>query len=228
MHSKLLCFQYHFFWGERYLLALYMSIANIDWWLQCFVFQFPACSMRYNVFQSAYQYFPWHVLEGLSIQSLFQCLCEQWIIFTLMPRHLFICTKSLTILGTLLKCFGLSCMGHKCLRFELFKIDENFAFCDIQAEKLTLGWDLDVQSKILICLIQSFQLLNGQFWSPWFDDSDDFQQFNIQFQPASSNHSEYAIFNSDPPNPIIPIIEYSIPIHLIWSFWLLNIQFQST
>jgi hypothetical protein len=45
----------------------------------------------------------------------------------------------LTILGTLLKCFGLPCMGHKCLRYELFKMDENLLFCDIPAEKLTLG-----------------------------------------------------------------------------------------
>jgi hypothetical protein len=29
-------------------------------------------------------------------------------------------------------------MGHKCLRFDLFKIDENLAFCDIPAGKLTL------------------------------------------------------------------------------------------
>jgi hypothetical protein len=42
----------------------------------------------------------------------------------------------LTILGALLKCFGLPCMGCKCLRSELFKMDENLAFCDILAEKL--------------------------------------------------------------------------------------------
>jgi hypothetical protein len=29
--------------------------------------------------------------------------------------------------------------GHKCLRSELFKMDENLVFCDIPAEKLTLG-----------------------------------------------------------------------------------------
>jgi hypothetical protein len=45
----------------------------------------------------------------------------------------------LTILGTLLKFFGLPCMGHKCLRSDLFKIDEDLACCDIPAEKLTLG-----------------------------------------------------------------------------------------
>jgi hypothetical protein len=45
----------------------------------------------------------------------------------------------LTILGTLLKYFGLPCMGHKCLKSELFKIDETPTFCDIPAEKLTLG-----------------------------------------------------------------------------------------
>jgi hypothetical protein len=44
-----------------------------------------------------------------------------------------------TILGTLLKCFGLPCMGHKCLTYELFKMEENVAFCDIPAEKLTVG-----------------------------------------------------------------------------------------
>jgi hypothetical protein len=32
-----------------------------------------------------------------------------------------------------------ACMGHKCLRSKLFKIDEKIAFCDIPAEKLTLG-----------------------------------------------------------------------------------------
>jgi hypothetical protein len=35
--------------------------------------------------------------------------------------------------------FGLPYMGHKCLRSELFKIDENLAVCDIPAEKLTPG-----------------------------------------------------------------------------------------
>jgi hypothetical protein len=44
-----------------------------------------------------------------------------------------------TILDALLKCFGLPWMGHKCLRSELFKMDENLAFCDIPTEKLTLG-----------------------------------------------------------------------------------------
>jgi len=96
--------------------------------------------------------------------------------------------NTLAILGTLLKCIGLPCMGHKCLRSGLFKIDENLALCNIPTKKVTLGWDLDVLSKdtwqqlwlnsflpiikysILICLnpiqvIQSFQLLNIQFWS---------------------------------------------------------------
>jgi hypothetical protein len=50
-------------------------------------------------------------------------------VFVLMP----------TILDTLSKCFGLLYMGHKCLRSELFRMDENLAFCDIPAEKLTLG-----------------------------------------------------------------------------------------
>jgi len=77
-----------------------------------------------------------------------------------------------TILGTLLKCIGLPCMGHQCLRSRLFKIDENLALCDIPTKKVTLGWDLHVLSKdiwpqlwlnsflpiikysILICLIQ--------------------------------------------------------------------------
>jgi len=45
----------------------------------------------------------------------------------------------LNILGTFEKCFGLPCMGHKCLRSELFKMEENLAFCDIPAEKLILG-----------------------------------------------------------------------------------------
>ena len=53
----------------------------------------------------------------------------------------------LYILGTFEKCFGLPYMGHKCLRSELFKMEENLAFCDIPAEKVTLGGDLDVQSK---------------------------------------------------------------------------------
>ena len=47
----------------------------------------------------------------------------------------------------IVKCLGLLYMGHKCLRSELFRIDEMLAFCDIPAEKLTLGGDLDVQSK---------------------------------------------------------------------------------
>jgi hypothetical protein len=38
-------------------------------------------------------------------------------------------------------------MGHMCLRFELFRMDEMLAFCDIPVEKLTFGRDLDVQSK---------------------------------------------------------------------------------
>ena len=42
-------------------------------------------------------------------------------------------------LGSLSKCLGLLYMGHKCLRSELFRIDKNLAFCDIPAEKLTLG-----------------------------------------------------------------------------------------
>ena len=53
----------------------------------------------------------------------------------------------LTILGTLLKCCGLPYMGHKCLKSDLFIIDEDLACCDIPTEKLTLGGDLDVQSK---------------------------------------------------------------------------------
>jgi hypothetical protein len=39
----------------------------------------------------------------------------------------------------IVKCLGLLYMGHKCLRSELFRMDEMFAFCDIPAEKLTLG-----------------------------------------------------------------------------------------
>jgi hypothetical protein len=35
--------------------------------------------------------------------------------------------------------YWLSCMGHKCLRSDFFKIDEDLACCDIPAEKLTLG-----------------------------------------------------------------------------------------
>ena len=93
---------------------------------------------------------------------------------------------------------------------------------------------------IPIPLIQSFLQLNIQFQYAQSYDSDDFWLLNIQFWSASSDHSEYGIFNSDPrnpmisdhwvfnsnpPNPIIPIIEYSIPIRLIRSFRLLNIQF---
>jgi len=38
-------------------------------------------------------------------------------------------------------------MGHKCLWFELFRMDKMLAFCDIPVEKMTLVRVLDVQSK---------------------------------------------------------------------------------
>jgi len=86
---------------------------------------------------------------------------------------------------------------------------------------------------IRICLTQSFWLWNIQclIWS--------FRLLNIQFQSTQSDPSNYWIFNSDPPNPTIwaikysiPTIEYSdpcipiIPTRLIQSFRLLNIQFR--
>jgi hypothetical protein len=47
----------------------------------------------------------------------------------------------------IVKCLGLLYMRHMGLRFELFRMDEMLAFCDIPVEKLTFGRDLDVQSK---------------------------------------------------------------------------------
>jgi len=38
-----------------------------------------------------------------------------------------------------------------------------------------------------------------------------FRLLNIHFQSAWSDHSDYWIFNSDPPNLIIWEIKYSIP-----------------
>jgi len=143
----------------------------------------------------------------------------------------------LTILGTLSKCFGLLYMGHKCLRSELFRIDEMLAFCDIPAKKLTLGWDLDEQSKqgcIITGMIKSDHSDNWILIIPTIEHSilihliQSFQLMNIQSQSASSDCSttEYSItigliqsfpllnIKSDLPNPIIPTTEYCISIHL--------------
>jgi hypothetical protein len=64
--------------------------------------------------------------------SILQCILKTALLVHMLGNML-------TILGTLLKCFRLSCIRHKCQRSGFFKMDENIAFCDISAEKLTLG-----------------------------------------------------------------------------------------